>query len=214
MSTVVRAEVPSEEFALHETFEAAPDVSFECERIIQSGGRIVMPLVWSYGADRETIDRALADDPTVDDASLVTAAGDDLLYRMEWIQRVQFVLQMLTTSRATVLDSYGNGDTWTLRMLYPDRESLAETKEFCDDRGFGFEMQSVQELDGEPGGRFGLTPRQYEALAVAHDAGYFEVPRQTSLGELADRLDITHQALSERLRRAHRSLVRETVLVD
>lgn len=44
-----------------------------------------------------------------------------------------------------------------------------------------------------------LTEKQREAAVLAVSAGYYETPRQTSLGELADRLDISKSALSQRL---------------
>lgn len=38
--------------------------------------------------------------------------------------------------------------------------------------------------------------------------GYYDVPRTVTLTELADSLDVSHQGLSERLRRAHANLNR------
>nr|WP_256487766.1 MULTISPECIES: helix-turn-helix domain-containing protein [unclassified Haladaptatus] len=46
-----------------------------------------------------------------------------------------------------------------------------------------------------------MTDEQREALATAFASGYFRVPRETSLSELAETLDISPQAASGRLRR-------------
>ncbi len=54
---------------------------------------------------------------------------------------------------------------------------------------------------------FDLTEGQYEAIRAAHRAGYYDVPRSTKLKELAAELGVSHQSLSQRLRRAHESLV-------
>jgi len=54
-----------------------------------------------------------------------------------------------------------------------------------------------------------LTEPQQEAIAEAYRQGYYDVPREISLEELANELDISHQALSERLRRANRVLAGE-----
>ncbi len=51
-----------------------------------------------------------------------------------------------------------------------------------------------------------LTEKQRHTLEVALELGYFETPRDITLKELAAELDITHQALSERLRRATAAL--------
>ena len=48
-------------------------------------------------------------------------------------------------------------------------------------------------------------------VADGREVGYFDVPREAKLGDIADRLDVSHQALSERLRRGHANLVQETI---
>lgn len=58
---------------------------------------------------------------------------------------------------------------------------------------------------------FGLTPSQQEALAVALEQGYFDVPRTTTLVEIAERLGVSDQAVSERLRRGEKHLLRRAL---
>jgi len=53
-----------------------------------------------------------------------------------------------------------------------------------------------------------LPARQREALEVALDAGYYEVPRQASRDEVAGRLGCAPSTASEHLRKAERRLVR------
>lgn len=213
MATVIRAQIPASEFALAETFERVGDVNFQCERIVRSADEAIMPLIWSYGVDAETLNDALDEDPSVKSYSLLAEFDDELLYRMEWVNQVRLVLQMLTNSQATVLSGYGDGKNWSLRVLYPDRDSLSKTHDFCEENGLTFDIQYVREMDGEPAGRFGLTPEQYEALTTACDHGYFKVPREVDLKELAEDIGVSHQALSERLRRGHDILVQESLLV-
>ncbi len=57
-----------------------------------------------------------------------------------------------------------------------------------------------------PDARAPLTAKQLETLQAAVDHGYYEVPRETKLKDLADEFDCSHQALSERLRRTHGTL--------
>lgn len=52
-----------------------------------------------------------------------------------------------------------------------------------------------------------LTQKQRQAVTAAVAAGYYETPREISLGELADRLDISKSALSQRLKAAESKLV-------
>jgi len=213
MATVVRGAVPASEFTLNHTLEALPEMEVECERIVDSGDEAVMPLLWARYAGREEVEAAFEDDPSVDNVTCISDLEDELLYRMDWIDHVDLLLQMLTNSEATILDAYGHVDRWKLRVLYPEREGFSATHEFCEDHGLGFDVASIREIEGEPAGRFGLTESQYRALVLAAEHGYYEVPRETELAELADELDISHQAVSERLRRATGSLVEDTLLV-
>ena len=57
-----------------------------------------------------------------------------------------------------------------------------------------------------------LSPRQHEALRTAVEAGYYEIPRTTTTGELAGRLDVDRRTFEEHLRRAEKKLL--PALVD
>ena len=213
MATVVTASVPAEEFALNETFEALPGVEFECERIVETAEGTIMPLVWGRGADPEEVDVALDSDETVESFDRLATFDDEFLYRMEWIDLVELVLQMITGSAATIMDARGDGRQWFLRVLFPERSALSETVDFCEQRDLTLDVRSVRELEGEPSGRYGLTEAQHVALTTACERGYFEVPRRIDLDNLADVLGISHQSLSERLRRGHQALIEDTLLV-
>jgi predicted DNA binding protein len=210
---VIRGEVPAEEFALYEALASSPDIEFEVERIVETGEEAAMPLVWVRGADQEAVSDAFESDPSVQGIELLSAFEDEQLYRMDWVADVDLVLQMLTNSEATITDAYGTDGRWHLRVLYPDRESLSKTTEFRDEEGLTFDITAIREMEGEPVGRYGLTSEQFEALEAALEAGYYEVPRDVDQNELAEELGISHQALSERLRRATGALVEDALLV-
>jgi len=52
-----------------------------------------------------------------------------------------------------------------------------------------------------------LTMRQFEAVEAARDLGYYEVPREAELADVASELDCTESTASALLRRAERALV-------
>jgi predicted DNA binding protein len=60
-------------------------------------------------------------------------------------------------------------------------------------------------------GGVGLSRHQHDALVTAFEEDYYAVPRGVTLDGLADELGVSHQALSERLRRGHRNLVESTL---
>lgn len=53
-----------------------------------------------------------------------------------------------------------------------------------------------------------LTDKQRRTLEIALEEGYYERPREISLSELADRLDISKSAVSQRIRNAEIKLVK------
>jgi hypothetical protein len=213
MATIVRGSVPASEFALHYSIESVPGLEVEVERIVSTGAQSVMPLLWVRGADSERVTEAFGEDPTIDGAELLAAFDEESLYRMEWTDHVELLLEMITNHHATVLDAYGGGDRWGLRVMYPKRDDLSETHDFCNAHGLSFDVESVREMEGEPAGRYGLTTEQFESLTTAAAEGYFEVPRRVTLEELAEMQGVSHQALSEQLRRATDALVENALMV-
>lgn len=61
--------------------------------------------------------------------------------------------------------------------------------------------------DHRPGGVGVLTERQREAVAAARAAGYYEVPREGSLADVAAELEVAESTASALLRRAEAQLV-------
>lgn len=61
-------------------------------------------------------------------------------------------------------------------------------------------------------GKYGITDKQAEALELAFEEGYFDVPRGTTQTELAEMIGISRQAYARRLNRALDSLVDNTFM--
>ncbi|MDR5656444.1 MAG: helix-turn-helix domain-containing protein [Halobacteriota archaeon] len=53
----------------------------------------------------------------------------------------------------------------------------------------------------------GLTDRQRTVFAAAYGAGYFEIPREATIGAVAEQTDVSKSTASEILRRAVRNIV-------
>ncbi|MFC4438356.1 MULTISPECIES: helix-turn-helix domain-containing protein [Natrialbaceae] len=213
MSTIAELTVPAEEFALWQTLDATTGLGVEIERVIAYDPDRVMPYVWLLGDEStlEDADDALATDSSVERAELLSDLGDERLYAMDWTDDVTVVLQLLTGDRSTVLDATVEDTQWRFRALFPERDVLSRTYEFATDQGVSIELQKIHRLDETRHSRFDLTDAQHETLVSALDHGYYDIPRTIDMEGLSSELGISHQALSERLRRAHRSLVEEAV---
>lgn len=102
---------------------------------------------------------------------------------------------------------------WVQSGRFADRSAFDEFRTFwqASENGDGFTLYRLARTDeagyaGE-GAAEGLTPRQREAVRIAHEKGYFDIPRKTSLDAVADELGISASSCSERLRRAQIHLV-------
>ena len=213
MPTLVTGTVPADQLALSHSLQSLPDLLFEVERIVTSGEDALMPLLWVRGPSRERVEKTLDEDPSVASVEIVGDFDDEWLFQMEWVDQVGLLVQMLTNSEATILDAVGRDGQWKLRVLYPGRDLFSMTHDFCEEHGLSFDVSTIRELEGEPAGRYGLTSEQYEVLAEAARMGYFEVPREVSLEELAEELGVSHQAASERIRRATNALIEDALFV-
>ncbi|WP_227377378.1 helix-turn-helix domain-containing protein [Haladaptatus halobius] len=211
--TVVEVEVPANEFALSQTLSDVEGSELEIERVVAHDSAMMMPFVWVSGGEREEIETAFSEDPSVNQFELLASPNDEWFYRMEWVDQIETLVQILIEEEGTVLAATGNSDHWNLRILFPDRDSLSRTYEYCEENGLSLEILNIYQLEEGRQGRFGLTEEQQDALTLAYDEGYYDIPRNLDAGDLADELGITHQAVSERLRRAHENLVKNTLII-
>ncbi|WP_254274425.1 helix-turn-helix domain-containing protein [Haloarcula marina] len=210
MSTILKASVPAEQFALAATFEAVPAVEFDVVRLVPRGPERVIPLLWATNADTESVHAAMADDPSATDVRLVSERTDTSLFQMHWTERIRFVTDVLSAENGVILSARGTSSEWTFRLLFPERQSVSATYEACDE--CDIDIRQIRPLDTDPSvDRVRLTDEQVATVRTAVDNGYYAVPQETKLQDLASELGVSHQAVSERLRRGHRALV-ETVV--
>jgi len=208
MSTMVEATLPGDQFALHETLEEINGAEFEVVRMVAHGDDRVMPFIWATAEDFESLSEAIRDDPSTENVEVLSRLDGEYLLRMDWMAHIRVILYILLEEEATILDAYGKNDTWQFRILFPEHDSVSATYDFCEEYGIDLDLERIYQLSGSfRRGQFGLTEDQYQTLTDAYERGYYEVPRETNLEELADGLDVSHQALSERLRRGHGTLI-------
>lgn len=162
--------------------------------------------LWVEG-DLDGLEESLASDEGVERILRVIDNGERCLYRMDWIDRIDPLVRLLREERGAVLSASATAGGWRLRLLVPTREGLSRLYDYCRELGIGVEIHSLYNVDADRRGQFGLTTGQEELLYVALERGYYDIPRNVDMEELADEFGVSHQAISERLRRAHGTLV-------
>lgn len=212
MGTIVDVTVPTEQFALRDTFDTMSNLEVEPVRVVAHESGEVMPFVWGHATDLDRLDDTLVHDSTTEDVDALTNCDGRRLYRIEWQPDIKIVVQVLVEDHGTLLGATGREKQWELRVLFPDHDAISSTYEFCKDHGIDLELRRVSGVgDVLDHGGIDLSEEQYEALTAAFEVDYYNVPRGKTLEGVANRLEVSHQALSERLRRGHRNLIANTL---
>ena len=96
----------------------------------------------------------------------------------------------------------------TIEMTLTGEEAELQTVVADLEEMVNVEVTGLGEFNGRGGQLTGrLTGRQLQALRVARNKGYFELPREGSLTEVADHLGCTESTASALIRRAERALI-------
>lgn len=205
---VAQLRLDDEALFLRPTLRRVPDVTVEPEywTTVEAGQNLIFITV--YGADDEfaAFESALETDTTVFDPVCVDRYSDRRVYRLALADRTVTVVSKIAELGGRLLECRSHRDGWRLQLRFPDRDALVAFNDYCRDRDVSIAVEHLRVSDDEDDGVVALTEKQQELLAVAHAEGYFDVPRGISQDELADRLDVSKSAVSQRLRRAIRAL--------
>lgn len=184
------------------TMERAPEVTVELEYRVRVDADRTVCFLTAYADEYDAFETALAADPTVAEPVLVDRYPDRRVYRVVIADEVLTFTETTAEIGGRLLSSTAGRDGWTVQLRLPDRDALIAFNEFCRERDVTFQVNHLRVSGDGEDGVVGLTPKQQELLTVAYEEGYFDVPRGISQNELADRLNVSKSAISQRLRRA------------
>lgn len=200
-----------EAVALADTLRELPHLEIEAERIAAHSTTWTMPCLWATIPDFDTLDDALVTDSSVKTVVERTPFDDEIFYQVDWSDEVDDRINRYIDQEGSILKAEATADGWQIAIRFTTREQFDCFRNELHERGHSFELLTLIQED-EPRHKTGnLTPGQREALRAANHHGYFEVPRDISIRELADELEMSHQNLSKLLRRATGKLVEDTL---
>lgn len=194
-----------------------------------SGGRVELDNAMFAGDGKWFEYLTLVSKPAIDEATIAAADGVERV-SVETIDAASgtrnvlvlveesspFVVTTLTGNGAVPHRIYLEDGRMTVVASVQDWTHLKDVADVVEERYSAFELSGTTEVDGI-GYPLGseqlqftfhgkLTETQLRTLRVAHRMGFFEVPREATAQEVADRLDVSQSALSEKLRRIHQDL--------
>lgn len=214
MSVIATVSIPATEFPLGSLLDSERDATVTVETTVPADEGSI-PYLWVPADLADSVVDELADNATVTDATAVDELEDSVLVKIEWDDRVDGVLEAIRGSDAIVTSAAGTASQWTFRLRFPSYEDLSAFYTACVEDDVSIELVQLHEAVGsDHRRRFGLTNAQRELVVAAYEAGYFEVPRKTTLVELGERLGISDSAVSQRLRRGLAELIDATLVVE
>lgn len=214
MSIFGEFRLPAEGFAFHETFQTEPSLVIEIERVVATD-ELLTPYFWISDVLPDVFETAARDDPTIEQLQRLDVYDEATLYRAHWTDRIDTLIYAYTHIGAVIVAAEGEKNEWDLRMRFDDRGKLDEFNEYLNDEDISFELRQLYEISHpRSGSQYGLTRKQSDALITSWEMGYFELPREATMKEVADELGIAPQSLSDRLRRAQNKLFENALRVE
>lgn len=214
MGVIGEFTVPAEAFVLETTLSRVPTLSVNVDRLASHSTMEVLPFLWASGADRDRIRRAFDADPTVTSVTVADEADEETLFRVGWHDEFHDLVDDMVDHHAAISRAAARDGRWHLQLRFAEEEMISDFQRHFEDTGRRFEVERLTRTKEPRQRKFGLTARQYDALTVAAKGGYFSVPRDVSMDELGERLDISANAASQRLRRGCETLVRSALAID
>ena len=202
MSVITTFAVDAEDFTLGAALTPNPGMRVRLERVIPVGDSFI-PYLWASNETIEDIEAKLTAEADIASFQIVDETEDEALVRISWAADVDGFLRALGDARGTILEAVGESESWRFQVRFDDHADLTAFYRTCAEKGVTIEIESIHN-PGVPRAFSGvsqLTEAQRETLALALQRGYFAVPRETTVVELAEELGISDSAVSQRLRR-------------
>lgn len=213
MSIIAEFRVPSTGFELGHVLTVEGATTVELERLVPLGGATV-PLFWVHNSTRGSFIQKVQRHDSVHETSIIDSFDDRTLFTLDWDSEQDRLLAAMEASEGRLLSAIGTPEMWNFELRFPNHDALGEFTSRCKDTDIRVEVTRVYNPTNPEGGPwYGLTELQREAMTLAVREGYYDIPRGCTTKELAEQLDISDQAVTERLRRAIVSLVRNTLTV-
>jgi len=211
MATEATFTIPSETFPLGTVFEALPNAEVELERVVP-GGSAVIPYIWVRNVDPDDIEAAFSAHPGVMDIRLIDSIEDEYLLRVEWQPEYAGVLTTLIETGVVLVEAVGTDEQWTFDIRGDTRDDVAEFLQYCREQDLSVTLSALHALTPvQTATEAAVTDPQQEVLELAYDRGYFESPREVTMADLGEELDISQQAVASRLRRGTRRILGRTL---
>ena len=197
MSVITEVRIPPDDFDLGQILSLNGASAIELETLVPSG-ELTVPLFWVY----EPVENGFLDTveryPTVTSVAEMDVFEDRILFRLEWDASQDRLFQCILNNQGQILSATGTPEGWHFELRFPNREAMSQYQTCCEDAHISSELIRVYNPTNPGAGPwYGLSEPQREALMLAVQMGYYDIPRGCTTEELADELGISDQAVTE-----------------
>ncbi len=193
----LRIELP-EDYWVAELSRAFPDATFRLLSGVRTGDTAV-ELGEVVAEEPHAVSEAIEEHPHVVDYQRLEAADDRGIAKYETTDTGLY--GFVETEGIPIEFPVVVRDGWYELDFTGTRDEFDAFRAGIEASGFRHELVSLVEVAGENVDEELLTERQREVLQTAMREGYFEVPRDCTLDELADELGVDKSTASGVLRR-------------
>lgn len=214
MSLTAEFQLQSPRLPLIDVAGAVPDLTFRLQSTEQPQSGPQVFFVRVTGSSFDGVDAALEESSSVSEYFRISEVGSIRMYQL-----------VLTSARPAFLDDRMFHKTfpesvtitpngWRIKQQFANRDELTTYQEFWRTKDFSFHLDRLYDSHTTDTELIGVSDKQREALLTAYEEGYFAVPQQSSMDDVAAALDISRSALAERLQRAEAHLIEHFYYAD
>ena len=200
-----------EGLALEHALTEVSDVRIEAERTAGHGPGWMIPCLWVAG-DVDAFGAALEDDPTIEEIVAVQKYHDERFYHVKWSEEVDERVWTIVDHEGSILAAQVRDGDWRLQVRFTSRDQFESFREYLSEQESSYRLLDLEESVAPTHEMGAVSGAQRAALVTAVEKGYFDVPRNATVEDVAQELGISQQAASERLRRGVKNLVRASLI--
>lgn len=165
-----------------------------------------------FGNSIEAVVDGFRSSPFVANVSRLSEHQDRDVYRFKWSDTRPEIVERVNETDGSFLSAAAEGDAWKFELRFPGRAVASQFYTQYSDPDHPITVERTRQTVPSERIQNVLTEQQRVAIARAVEAGYFEVPRRTTLKQLAADLDISDSAVSQRLRRGMLNVLQNGII--